>query len=127
MKKLLALIVLAAGLTVMPTLAADLTGTWNIDLDIAGMQFKPVVVLKHDGKDLTGTVKMGEETKPLKGTVDGEAVKFEYDTVYNGDTYHLVYTGKLDGDAAIKGEVDATAAQGVFVAKKAPKEEKPAQ
>lgn len=122
MKTLIALLLLA----VMPAAAADLTGTWNIDIDIAGMQFKAVVEMKQDGKDLAGTVKTGEDTKPVKGTVDGEAVKFEYDTLYNGDTYHLVYTGKLDGDAALKGEVDATAAQGVFVAKKAAKEDKPA-
>lgn len=123
MKKLLLLMTLA----VTPMLASDLTGTWSVELDIAGMLFKPVWELKHSGSELTGTVKMGEETKPVKGTVTGEAVKIEYDTVYEGQTYHLVYTGKLDGEAAIKGDVDATAAQGVFTAKRAPKEEKPAQ
>lgn len=123
MKKLLLLMTLA----VTPMLASDLTGTWSVELDIAGMLFKPVWELKHSGSELTGTVKMGEETKPVKGTVTGEAVKIEYDTVYEGQTYHLVYTGKLDGEAAIKGDVDATAAQGVFTAKRAPKEEKPVQ
>lgn len=123
MKKLLLLMTLA----VTPMLASDLTGTWSVELDIAGMLFKPVWELKHSGSELTGTVKMGEETKPVKGTVTGEAVKIEYDTVYEGQTYHLVYTGKLDGEAAIKGDVDATAAQGVFTAKRASKEEKPAQ
>lgn len=123
MKKLLLLMTLA----VTPMLASDLTGTWSVELDIAGMLFKPVWELKHSGSELTGTVKMGEETKPVKGTVTGEAVKIEYDTVYEGQTYHLVYTGKLDGEAALKGDVDATAAQGVFTAKRALKEEKPAQ
>lgn len=125
MKKLLLLMTLA----VTPMLASDLTGTWNVELDIAGMLFKPVWVLKHDGAALSGTVKMpGEEAeREVKGTVTDEAVKIEYDTVYEGQTYHLVYTGKLDGEAAMKGDVDATAAQGVFTAKRAPKEEKPAQ
>lgn len=120
MKKLLML----AALAVLPVLGADLSGTWNVDLEIAGMQFKPVWELKQEGAEITGTVRMGEETKPVKGTVTGEAVKIEYDTVYEGQTYHLVYTGKLDGEAAMKGEADAGAAVGVFAAKKA---EKPAE
>ncbi len=123
MKKMLVLMALAA----MPALASDLSGTWNVELDIAGMLFKPVLELKHEGAELTGTIKTGDESMPVKGSVDGEAVKFEYDTVYEGQTYHLIYTGKLDGDSTIKGETDATAAVGTFVAKKAAKEEKPAQ
>ena len=125
MKKLLLLMTLA----VAPMLASDLTGTWSVDLDIAGMLFKPVWVLKHDGEALTGKVKMpGEEAeREVKGSVTGEAVKIEYDTVYEGQTYHLVYSGKLDGEAVIKGDVDATAAQGVFTARRVAKEDKPAQ
>lgn len=118
MKRLMALMALA----LLPAAAADLSGTWNIDLDIAGMQFKVVWELKHEGNELSGTVKMGsDETRPVKGAVNGEAVKVEYDTVYEGQTYHLVYTGKLDGDSAMKGETDAGAAAGTFSGKKAPK------
>ena len=115
-------------LAVLPALGGDLTGTWNFELDIAGMLFKPVMELKHEGASLTGSVKMpGEEAaREVKGTVDGEAVKLEYDTEYEGQTYHLVYTGKLDGDGAMKGDVDATAAQGAFTAKKAANVDKPA-
>jgi hypothetical protein len=109
------LLVTTLMLAMLPLAAADLTGKWNVDLDIAGNQFKPVFVLKQDGAAVTGTVLFNEEETPLKGTVDGESVKLEYDTVYNGEKYHLVYTGKLDAEGSIQGDTDA----GTFVAKRA--------
>lgn len=115
MKLLLALLCLAA----LPLSAADLTGAWDVQMDIAGMVFKSTFDLKQDGAAITGKAKSEGAEIPIKGSVDGDKIKLEYDTVYNGETYHLTYTGKLDEEGTLKGDVDAVAATGTFTAKRA--------
>lgn len=112
---LLTLFVMAA-----PAGAADLTGTWNAEVNVAGNTGTPEFTFKQDGDTLTGTYKglLGEA--PVKGKVEGQKVRWEISGEYSGERYTIVYTGTLESDDVIKGKVDfAGQADGTFVARKA--------
>ncbi|MFP5234916.1 MAG: hypothetical protein ACLGSD_03365 [Acidobacteriota bacterium] len=91
----------ATVLTLMPMLhAADLSGTWKGSFDFEGNSVPLVFNLKADGNALSGTVE-GLPTTPADihdGKIDGDAVSFWVNTDYQGQTYKLVYTGKIAAD-----------------------------
>lgn len=87
---------------------ADLTGKWSgtVDLKQDGeAQTIPVVmIVKQDGKTLTGTVGPEEDQHAIqKGLVDGDTVTMEVDT---GDAIFYVEL-KVDGD-----QISGSAKQG---------------
>jgi hypothetical protein len=102
--------------------AADLTGTWKVDLDIAGMMFHAACDMKEDAMmALTGTC-TGTDANPMPvamtGMVDGNNVKWAYDITYQGNPMHVAYTGAVKSDKAMDGAVDVQIAQGTFTATK---------
>lgn len=105
MKKL-ALFVLAAAIT----LAADLTGTWSVDVETDAGSGNPTLTLKQDGEKLTGKYvgMLGEHD--LTGSVKGDEFQVSFKSEY-GD---VKYQGKL-ADGKIAGKVDlAGQATGTF-------------
>jgi len=79
--------------------ASDLTGKWSGTVDMkqdGDAQTIPVVmIVKQDGKTLTGTAGPEEDQHPIqKGLVDGDTVTFEVDS---GDAIFYLEL-KLDGD-----------------------------
>lgn len=116
MKKLL-LTVCAVVLTLVSTLAADVSGTWKIDGDVYGNAVKFTTALKQDGETLTGTATLeGGKDVPVTGSVKDKTVSFEFDTADN--QYHLVFTGTLGDDGGIKGTIAVAGVEGVFAAVK---------
>ena len=114
MKLLLAVLVTLA----LPLAAADLTGVWDVQVDIAGNQGTPTITLKQEGNTLSGTYKglLGEA--PLKGTVDGVKVRWEFTADYNGSKFTVVYAGTVE-NASMKGSIDfGGQAEGTFTAKR---------
>lgn len=102
----------------LPLAAADLTGVWNVEVDIAGNTGNPTITLKQDGNALTGSYKglLGEAQ--LKGTVDGTKVRWEFAADYDGNKFNVVYTGVVENDV-IKGKIDfGGQAEGTFTAKR---------
>jgi hypothetical protein len=99
MKKLLFpafLFVLVAAVS----LAAEATGTWKGTFDFDGTPVPLTFHLKTAGADVTGTVE-GLPTNPAEihdGKVDGDTVTFWLNTDYQGQTYKLVYKGKVSDD-----------------------------
>src|SRR5262252_5883870 len=121
MKTLLLSAAAAVLLTPAVAAAADLTGTWKIDLDIAGGTYHAVCKMTEMGPALSGTCSGGADNDPqtaLTGTVDGTAAKFAYDITYNGQPMHVAYTGTVKSDTAMDGAVDVQIAQGTFTATK---------
>lgn len=113
--KLLCAILIALAL---PLAAADLTGAWAVTVDIGGNTGNPVITLKQDGNNLTGTYEGMLGKASVKGTVDGSKVRFEFTADYDGNKFTVVYTGTVDGDA-MKGAIDfGGQAEGTFTAKK---------
>ncbi len=77
--------------------AADLGGTWKGSFDYQGATQTLTFHLTVTDAALTGTVE-GLPTSPAEihdGKVDGNTITFWVNTDYQGQTYKLVYTGKL--------------------------------
>jgi hypothetical protein len=101
-------------LSVATVVAADVSGAWKVDGDVVGNPVKFDCVLKQDGEQLSGNAAIGGKDVPLTGSVKQTAVTFEFDA----DSYHLVFTGTLGDDGAIKGSIAVSGAEGTFTATK---------
>jgi hypothetical protein len=101
MKIVLRLLSLFAFVCLLPgARAADMSGTWKGAFDFQGTTIPVTINLKIDGPRLTGTVE-GLPTTPAEihdGAVNGDAVTFWVNTDYEGQTYKLVYKGKVAAD-----------------------------
>lgn len=88
-----ALLCLAAALLC----AAGVTGTWKGAFDFNGQSVPVTFNLKASGSAVTGTVE-GLPSSPADihdGKLDGDTVTFWINTNYEGQTYKLVYKGKV--------------------------------
>ncbi len=117
MKKV-ALALCAFALAAVTVLAADVSGTWNVDGDVVGNPVKFPCVMKQDGEALTGTATLEGKEVPVKGSVKEKAVTFEFDNDHEGTTYHLVFSGTLGDDGGLKGTIAVAGVEGTFTAKK---------
>lgn len=80
--------------------AADLSGTWKGSFEFDGDSYPLTLHLTATDNTVTGTVE-GLPTTPTpihEGKIDGDAVTFWVLTDYQGETYRLVYTGKVSED-----------------------------
>lgn len=77
----------------------DTTGTWKVEVEVAGQTGEPVFTLKQDGDKITGKYQGSFGKQDVTGKVTGDKVEFEFDTGMG----RLIYTGTVDKDA-MKGE-----------------------
>lgn len=80
--------------------APDVTGNWKGAFDFNGDSVALVFKLKSADGAVTGTVE-GLETSPAEiheGKIDGDTVSFWVNSDYQGETYKLVYKGKIAAD-----------------------------
>jgi hypothetical protein len=98
----------------------DLTGTWNITVELPNMQATPTVELKQDGEKLSGEYVSAQYGKfHLAGTAKGEDVAFSFNMNVEGNGLTVTYTGKADKDGSLKGSVTyGDMMSGTFTAKK---------
>ena len=96
--------------------AVDLSGTWNVQVDLGSQKGSPTFVLKQDGEKLTGTYSGALGESPIAGTVRGSDVTIDFEA--SGAKIH--YSGKVDKDGKkISGDCDyGGQASGTFVATK---------
>ena len=108
-KVLAGLIMIAASL-----LGADVSGTWNANVETDAGSGTPVFVLKQSGDKLSGTYSGALGKAQVSGSVKGEDVVIEFEV----QGAKVLYTGKLDGAGqTMKGKVDlAGMASGTFTA-----------
>jgi hypothetical protein len=78
----------------------DVTGTWKMEVEVAGQTGEPVFILKQTGDKITGKYKGSFGEQDVTGPVNGNKVEFGF-TIDQGK---VVYTGTVDKDA-MKGEV----------------------
>ena len=101
MKLVLRLLLLLPLIAVLPgARAADVSGTWKGAFDFQGSSVPLTIHLKLDGAKVTGTVE-GLPTTPTEihdGALAGDTVTFWVNTDYEGQTYKLVYKGKIAPD-----------------------------
>lgn len=101
MKAALRLVPLFALVCMLPAAyAADLTGAWKGAFDFNGTSIPVTINLKADGAAITGTIE-GLPTTPTDihdGKIAADTVTFTANTDYEGQTYKLVFNGKVNGD-----------------------------
>lgn len=101
MKLFLRLVMLLPFIAIFPAAqAADVSGTWKGAFDFQGTSVPLTLHLTSDGAKVTGTVE-GLESGPAEiheGVVNGDTVSFWLNTDYQGQTYKLVYKGKVAAD-----------------------------
>jgi len=81
--------------------AADLSGTWNLEVKSPGGTGNPVFTMKQDGDKLSGTYQGRWGEAPCTGIVKGN--NFEINYTLGGS--NVVYKGKVDGNK-MSGKVD---------------------
>ncbi len=90
--------------------AVDVTGKWNMKVELSVGTGTPVFVLKQTGETITGTYtgQLGEAA--ITGTLKEKAIKLEF----KGGEYNVVYTGTVEGNT-MKGKVAiGEVAEGTF-------------
>jgi hypothetical protein len=98
MRKLFRIAGLMSLLTVLPAVyAADASGTWKGSFDFQGSMVPLIFHLNVASGAVTGSVE-GLPTTPAEiheGKVDGDGISFWVNTDYEGQTYKIVYKGKV--------------------------------
>lgn len=92
----------------------DVTGTWNVEIELGGNSGTPVFTLKQEGEKLTGRYKGQFGEAEVTGKVKGDEVEFSFEV----DNNKIVYKGKISKDT-MKGEADyAGQATGTWTGKR---------
>lgn len=118
--------VLLALLAAAPLSAADITGHWTFEGDVSGNPVQLDCELKQEGAKLSGTCKTGAADVEIAGEVNDPKVRFSYSVDYQGATYTLAYSGTLESDSAMHGEIGVAGTAGTFKAKRVEAAKKPA-
>lgn len=80
----------------------DVTGTWKGSFDYAGLPIPVTFHFTADGAAVTGNVAglmEGVSNTPIEihdGKLDGDTLTFWLNTSYLGETYKIVYNGKVE-------------------------------
>jgi hypothetical protein len=98
----------------------DLSGTWNVSVELPNMTATPTLVLKQDGEKLTGDYVSTQYGKfPITGTVKGSDVTLSFVMNIEGNALNVAYAGTVDKDGALSGTVTyGDLASGTFSASK---------
>ena len=106
----------ATGVALAADEKIDVSGTWDVEIEIAGQTGKPVFTFKQDGEKLSGKYKGQFGEADVTGKLKGNAIEFSFET----QGMKIVYTGTVDKDT-MKGQADyAGQATGDWKAKKKP-------
>jgi hypothetical protein len=98
--------------------AADFSGNWSVDGDVASHPVKFVCALKQAGDKLSGTTTLEGKEIAITGSVKEKTLTFTFDVDYQGSTYTNVYTGTLDDNGVVQGTIEVAGQLGTFTAKK---------
>jgi seryl-tRNA(Sec) selenium transferase len=77
--------------------AADLTGTWDVRIQYAASVSIHRLHVRQKGNDLDGVHQGDFESRDLRGTIDGDAVRIR-SSWEHGDSLNYTFTGKVTGD-----------------------------
>ena len=112
------LLVLAFVAAATTALAADTSGSWNVDGNVYGNAVKYACTIKQDGEVLTGSATLDGKEHALTGTVKDKAVSWKFQIDYNGSPLDLEFNGTLETDTDIKGKIAVMGVEGEFTAKR---------
>ena len=86
-----------ADMPAVPAVAANVSGDWKGSFDMNGTPTELVFHLKSAGDTVTGTIERpGAPAMEIhEGKIDKDTVSFWITTDYEGETYTIVYKGKI--------------------------------
>ena len=106
-------------LSLAPVLAADVTGTWNLAVELSVGSGNPTIVLKQQGEKLTGTYTGTLGEAPVQGKITGDNVEFWFEAEAAGQKFRATYKGTVKSGNSMQGTVDYSGiGDGTFTAKK---------
>jgi L-seryl-tRNA(Ser) seleniumtransferase len=85
--------------------AANLSGSWEVEIEYVGSRSRHHFVIQQSGADLSGTHRGDFSSRELGGSVDGSSVRLHSTLRENGDTLPYTFTGTLK-DGALAGDLD---------------------
>lgn len=100
--KFAALVVLSAA----ASFAADVTGTWNLAVELSVGSGNPLVVLKQQGDKLTGTYSGTLGEAPVTGKIEGDKIEFWFEAEAAGQRFRAVYKGVVKDGKTMQGTVE---------------------
>lgn len=99
---------------VIPSFAADISGTWSITGDVVGNPVNMKCAFTQDGTKVSGTCKGEAGSTPTTGSVTADRVTFT-NTVQRDQAYELTYTATLDAaGTSMKGDIAVMGVTGTF-------------
>lgn len=99
--------------------AADVTGTWQLDVQLDQGSGTPTIVLRQEGAKLSGKYSGQFGEAPVTGTVDGEAIRFEFTVDAGGTTLKARYQGRIESADSMRGTCEyGELASGKWTAKR---------
>ncbi len=87
-----------------PAAPVNLTGVWNFTVESPNGTGTPVITLKQEGENLTGTYKGQLGEAPLTGTVKGSDATFKFKVNVQGQELEITFNGMIDGKDSMKGK-----------------------
>jgi hypothetical protein len=106
LRRMLVVSMAALGVFSFPALAADanVTGTWNMSVELPMGSGNPVFTLTQNGSEVTGTYQGQLGEAAVTGKVQGNEVELKYTLSAQGVDLVVTYSGTVDGDT-MKGKV----------------------
>lgn len=102
--------------------AADVAGTWKLEVQTQAGTGTPTLVLVQTGDALTGTYTGRFGENPITGTTKDAAIEFSFEaTGPMGGAAKVVYTGTVDGDSMSGSMTMNGNPGGTFTGKRQPK------
>lgn len=88
-----------------PAAAADLTGKWSLTIESDQGNMTTALVLKQDGKKVTGTMTNphGEDQLPITGEFAAGTLTMAVDAATDHDEMHIAFKGTAKKDGSLAG------------------------
>jgi imidazolonepropionase-like amidohydrolase len=99
------------GTTTTPTPKLDISGAWNITVEIPGQSVPVTLSLKQEGEKLSGSIQSGffGTAQIRNGSITGDSFSFDVTVAVGGQNLEVAFIGKVSG-TQISGT--ATSSQG---------------
>jgi hypothetical protein len=115
---LISALVPVALLAVQP---ASVSGKWKVSANIAGTASELTCTFAQKEAELSGTCAGDQAQLAVTGKVDNKTVTWQFNTMWEGQTLTVIYSGTIEADKISGGvDVQPLGVAGEFTATKAP-------
>jgi hypothetical protein len=82
------------------TAKIDVSGAWNMTVELPGQSVPVTLILKQEGEKLSGSVQSGffGTAQIRNGSVTGDSFSFDVTIAVGGQNMDVAFTGKVSGN-----------------------------